>query len=325
MHKKFLPFLCDPQTKAPLLLIVEQEVGDNVVSGWLKSSTAEYPIVNGIPRFAGYHARSHVDSFSYEWNKWSKVQFEAENIGKPMQGHTLNMWESITGIRDDLSGNVVLDLGCGPGRFSDIARRKNATVISVDLSYAVEAAAVNLANDPDICICQADALCLPIKSEVLDGVFSIGVLHHTPDPYKGLTEASRILKKNGWAAVALYGKGDYYDYANVQLWRRIFKTLWPVLGHYLPLIYSYVTVYALSVLRKLPFFGKVIERLLRVFFPYTPLADYNWSILDTFDSVTPSYQSSHTVYELFGWFRSSGFQEIEPTNWGGACVRGMKV
>ena len=32
-----------------------------------------------------------------EWSRWPRVQFESENVGRPMQGHTTRMWERITG------------------------------------------------------------------------------------------------------------------------------------------------------------------------------------------------------------------------------------
>jgi len=58
-------------------------------------SGISYPIIRGI-RFAKSEAYSK--SFGYEWNKWPRVQFESENKGKPMQGHTTAMWNKITRI-----------------------------------------------------------------------------------------------------------------------------------------------------------------------------------------------------------------------------------
>ena len=45
------------------------------------------------------------------------------------------------------------------------------------------------------------------------------------------------------------------------------------------------------------------------------LPDKNWSILDTFDSVTPTYASTHEQKEVFNWLYASGFQDVKPTNW----------
>jgi len=320
MHIKFLKFLVDPATKEPLHLEIIKRDGDLIESGVLKSTADEYPIVRGVPRFSGYKFDPYVASFGYQWKKWSKVQFESENVGQPMQGHTLRMWERITGVQSDLSQQVVLDIGCGSGRFIEIARRKGAGVIGIDYSRAVEAAAENFSDDPDVCVCQADVLRLPIKPSSIDGAFSIGVLHHTPSPFEGIQEAYCTIEPGGWLAISVYGKGGYYDFPSVQAWRRLFNFLWPLFKHYPPLLYSYATVYGLRPIAFLPFFGKAV----RLFLPFVKLPDIRWSLLDTFDSITPSYQSAHESYEVFQWLKKCGFVNIEPTDWGFTSYRGAK-
>ena len=114
---------------------------------------------------------------------------------------------------------------------------------------------------------------------------------------------------------------DNYDSRVVQAWRRLFKTLWPLLGQYPPLAYSYFTNKGFRPLaRALPPFGRVIHSV----FPFVNLPDATWSLLDTFDSVTPSYQSAHESYEVFDWLRTAGFSSVEPTNWGFTSYRGAK-
>ncbi len=58
--------------------------GEHVIEGWLCSSIARYAIRNGIPRFVSDEGYSH--NFGYQWNRWAKVQFENENVGRPMEG-----------------------------------------------------------------------------------------------------------------------------------------------------------------------------------------------------------------------------------------------
>ncbi|MCA9232423.1 MAG: class I SAM-dependent methyltransferase [Planctomycetales bacterium] len=321
MHISFLPILCDPKTQEGFELEITESRGDVVVEGRLRSSSNSYPIVRGIPRFAGYDEKNYSASFGYQWNKWSRVQFESENRGGPMEGHTRGMWEKITGIRDrDLSGSVFLDCGCGPGRFLDVVTAKNGRAIGVDMSDAVEAAARNFRDNPNVLICQGDVLHLPIRPHSVDGAFSIGVFHHTPDPRHGFEQMSHAVRPGGEVAVCVYGKGGYYDFPSVTFYRKLFGLLKPLLRNYPPLIYSYFTTYCLRPFHGVPGLGK----LMRLFFPYIPLADKTWSLLDTFDSVTPTYQSAHESYEVYSWLKDSGLVDIEPSDWGFAAYHGKQ-
>jgi len=316
MHIQFLDYLADPYTKEPLILESSDISSGIILSGSLRSSTNVYPIIRGIPRFVPFINGNYSNNFGYQWHKWPRVQFEHENVGKPMEGHTRSMWEKITGYNEyigTIDKKTIADIGCGAGRFVDVARSKGARVIGIDYSSAVEVAAQNFREAFDVCICQADALNLPLKSGYLDGAFSIGVLHHTPDPPRGVLQAHAALHAGGWFALSVYPKGQYYDSPPVQAWRKIFKILWPLFKHYPPLAYTYFAIYILR-----PFvniYPKAGNRVKSVF-PYLDIPDIDWSLLDTFDSVTPSYQSSHDTQEVSNWLHNAGFRDIRQTDWG---------
>src|SRR6516164_4501712 len=88
-----------------------------------------YPITGGIPRFAG---EGYVASFGRQWNRYDVVRPEEDEA----------VFRVKTGIDPrDLKGKLVLDAGCGGGRYSLLAARHGARVVSVDLSAAVEKAA----------------------------------------------------------------------------------------------------------------------------------------------------------------------------------------
>ena len=320
MHPSFISILCDPITKEDLTLTIEKEENGFIIEGQLVSSTNAYPIVRGVPRFAGYNANeNYAKSFGWQWNKWSRVQFESENKGRKYEGLTMGMWEKIT-HRKNIEGQLVADFGCGPGRFIEVGRMKGARMVGLDYSSAVEAAYQNFKGDPNVLIVQGDILNSPFKPGVFDGAFTIGVLHHTPNPKKGFNEITETVKKGGWTACAVYGQGGYYDLPAVKFWRKAFKLTWPVFGHYPPLIYTYIacTVFA-------PFHLFAWTRtLVNSFLPSFFLKDFKWSILDTFDSVTPSYQSGHTPYEVFVWFKENNYSQIEPSEWWGPVVNGVR-
>ena len=312
MRYEYLKFLKCPVTGEDLELEVYKENDGEILSGKLFSSQAEFQITNGIPRFV--KDEGYSDNFGWQWNRWARVQFEDENVGRPMAGHTTKMFQAITELTSEkLKDKTILDIGCGPGRFIDISRNLGAKlVIAVDYSSAIDAAKDNFKDTTGIFFVQGDALNLPFKKELFDFAYSIGVLHHTPNPIKGVQEVSRVLRQGGEFAISVYKKGGYYDFITVQMWRKIFKGVWPLFGHRLPYLYA-------------QFFGRInyyirrISRLLslpiRFVFPSVTLPDVRWSVLDTFDSVTPSYQSAHTVYEVYSWFKESGFSEMRVAAW----------
>jgi SAM-dependent methyltransferase len=325
MRTYFLRYLMDPATGEDLLIESTKKADDNIVEGYLVSKHNRYPIIRGIPRFAGYaDTKNYAKSFGYQWNKWSQIQFDSQNIGKPYQGFSLDMFDRITGIKTkDLKEKVIVDFGCGPGRFLETIRDKNGIVIGLDLSDAVEAAGEIFKDDPKILICQADILHSPLKTNSVDGTFSVGVLHHTVDAKQGFEEMVRVAKPGGWTAVSVYGTGGYYDNFIVNIWRKIFKHLWPIFGHYPPLIYSYVVVYISTGLFKIPIL-RTLARPFLAFIPSLILRDIRWSVLNTFDSVTPSNQYGFTPYQVFQWFKSANLKNIEPSNWAGSSFTAIK-
>lgn len=324
MHMSFADYFADPKTGEPLRLEIERREGDRVIEGARVSSTRRYPIKNGVPRFVPRQP-NYAKSFARQWKRWPRLQFESENRGKPMENHTRRMWERVTGWEaypERGEGRVIADIGCGPGRFIEIAREKGYRVIGLDYSEVVDVAAANFKHNPEVCIVQGDALNLPFKTGALDAAFTTGVLHHTPDPRRGVEEICRAIKSGGWASINVYVKNSYYDNPKVQAWRRLFNRLWPVFGPRPALLYAF---FAGFVTRPLMQYVKPLGRLIRFVMPYCDLPDRNWTILDTFDSVTPVYQSSHTNYEVYQRMKKAGFIDIEPTSWGFCAHRGRKA
>jgi SAM-dependent methyltransferase/uncharacterized protein YbaR (Trm112 family) len=325
MRAHFLKYLVDPATGEDLEIKSATEKNGDIVEGFLVSKSNKYPIVRGIPRFAGFQDdKNYAKSFGYQWNKWSKIQFDSENVGGKMANYTLKMWDNITHVQvPDLKRGVVVDFGCGSGRFLETIRQKNGVAIGFDLSDAVEAAGEIFANDPDVLICQADILKSPIRPNSTDGAFSIGVLHHTKDAKIGFDQMVKCVKPGGWISVSLYSPGGYYDNFIVNIYRKIFKATWPIFKHYPPLIYTYLTIYLLRPLLRIPILRTLIRPFL-TFFPFMDIPDTRWSILNTFDSITPSNQYAFTTYQVFQWFKSAGLKEIEPSNWAGASIYAKK-
>ena len=320
MHPRFLDLLCCPETGSPLHLECrEAHSNGRVISGELRTDGGRrYPIVGGVPRFVA--DEGYAASFGHEWTRWPRVQFEANNRGRPLEGHTTRMWETCTGRSgDDVNDQVVAEFGCGPGRFLDVLRRRRARAVGIELSRAADVARVNLGDDPDVLILRADLLAPPLREGVLDGAYSIGVLHHTPDPERGVSSMSRAVRPGGWVACCVYPRGGFYDQPSVARLRRVHARLMNRFGHYPALGYAYLAAYGLAPLiargRRLPKLAPLLRHVEREVLPLLFLPDVRWRVLDLFDAITPAIATTHTEDEVRLWMSAAGCEGLRTTAW----------
>jgi len=103
-------------------------------------------------------------------------------------------------------GRTVLDVGCGAGRFAEVALACGARVVAVDRSLAVEACQENLGAHSQLDVVQADVYRLPFAPECFDFVYCLGVLQHNADVKKAFMRLPRQLKPGGRLAVDVYPK-----------------------------------------------------------------------------------------------------------------------
>lgn len=103
-------------------------------------------------------------------------------------------------------GKLVLDAGCGNGRYTNQAAKYGAVVIGIDLGYGVESAYDHLKNLNNVHIAQGDLFALPFKKKIFDSIFSNGVLMHTGDAKKAFLLIAKHIKQGGIFVVHLYHK-----------------------------------------------------------------------------------------------------------------------
>lgn len=305
MKTDLLQWLCCPRCKSDLGLTTT--TGDDVsVTGGTLTCTgcqATYPIVRGVPRFVG--GDGYVGTFSYEWNKWSRVQFDPAN-GRRESEETFAEKTGFT--PDDLRGKLVLDVGCGAGRFLEIASRWGARAIGIDFSFAVEASQTNLGQRPNVDVIQADVFRLPFRDAIFDAIFSIGVLHHTRDTREAFLSLPRHLKEGGEIAVWLYYYTDQLYNRASDFWRRVLRPL-PNRAIY---AWSWLLCVLFSGLYRLPFMSRQPWYHLRRVLPVNTHPDWHWRVLDTFDWYSPLYQDKDCSPErVVGWCRDGGLRDVE--------------
>jgi SAM-dependent methyltransferase/uncharacterized protein YbaR (Trm112 family) len=105
-----------------------------------------------------------------------------------------------------LRGKWVLDAGCGPGRLIPIAAEAAEHVIGLDLGEHVARARARSERLENVDFVQGSVLHPPFRPGTFDYVYSLGVLHHTPDPRAGVQRLARVLREGGDMSIWVYPK-----------------------------------------------------------------------------------------------------------------------
>jgi len=248
-----------------------------------------------VSRFVS--SEQYVGSFGFQWNTFSKAQLDSANG----TSRSRDAFVQKTGwTLESLGGQRVLDAGCGMGRFAEVCAAAGAEVHAVDLSTAVEAAARNLWRFPNTSFYQADIMNLPFPEGTFDAIYSIGVLHHTPDTRKAFLSLTKLLKPGGRIAIWVYSTELRWMFGG-----ELLRTFTPSLPKSVLLKASRIAI-PLYHIHKLPLLGIVTAAV----FPTSINPDPEWRWLDTFDWYSPRYQWKHTFGEVEGWFREAGLTDI---------------
>jgi SAM-dependent methyltransferase len=296
-----VPWVC-PETGAELM----------AEGGWLIDGQrrVRVPIVRGVPRFVD--SSGYVTNFGLEWMRHARTQLDSA------AGLTLSadrFFESTGWSPAELRGRSVLEIGAGAGRFTEIVLGTRASLVSVDLSEAVDANFANNGGAPDFHLAQADLFRLPLRPASFDFVFCFGVLQHTPDPRRAFREIVRYVRPGGRLCVDVYPK-DWKAYVQ---WRYVLRPITrrlPAESLYRLITRSVPRLMRVSTpLGRIPKIGRHLQRLV-------PVADYStwlpvsatqlreWAVLDTFDWFSPAYDKPQTAGTLARWAREEPLEDV---------------
>ncbi len=340
MRMSFLKLVVCSQCGGELNLVEQRYVAEEIREGKLSCQCGQsYDIRGFVPRLVP--SDGYVNNFSFQWDRHRRTQLDSGDRKESEETFLLS-----TGLtREQLRGKVVLDVGCGMGRYSDVASRYDAEVVGIDLSYSIEAAQENLGMRPNVHLAQADLFHVPFRKNSFDYIFSMGVLHHTPDCREAVMGLIPFLKEGGTLAVWVYPKYKLHTLYNYSPERflapageipYVLQAPFSTSRRWLPMV-SFVAIWVdrfnnlwnsllRVVARQLPV--KVLYALCHVAIPLyhvlklrplTPLRlifkismhkDPQWRVLDTFDNLSARYQSRHTYDEVRGWFHEGGLKRI---------------
>jgi SAM-dependent methyltransferase len=272
----------------------------------------DFLIINGIPRFVAQS--NYADHFGLQWNHFRRTQLDSYTK-VPTSRDRLRRCIGET-LWKELPGKLVLECGCGAGRFTEVLLERGCSVMSIDLSNAVDANAQNCEPSEFHRLAQADIGQLPFELQQFDLVLCLGVVQHTPDPELTMRALYGQVKPGGWLVIDHYTDrlGWYTKVAS--LFRVLMKRMPPdralamserLVDLFLPLHKS---------VRRVPIIRSVVYRLSPVISYYTALPElddrlqYEWARLDTHDSLTDWFRAFRTRTQITQAFDALGMDAI---------------
>ncbi len=285
----------------------------------------QFPVINSVPRLLlpplreallGEGSASETDdrqvktarSFGYEWTRFPEMYEEWErSFLNYMQPHDADFFR----------GKKVLDAGCGNGRFAYYAAKYGAEVWAIDLGPAVEVARRNTEEAGRVQIVQADLHRPPFAPESFDFIYSIGVLHHLPDPEAAFQNLLRYLKPDGEVQIYLYWSPEGQPIkrallAAVAAARKITTRL----SHKAVYGLAYPTALAAfvffvrpyRVLKKIPRLRSLAERI-----PMKQYAGFAFRVCvnDQLDRFSAPIENRYTRKEVEDWLQRAGLKDCQ--------------
>ena len=266
---------------------------------------------DGIKYFAV--TNTYASLFGDQWKQYKKTQLDSYT-GSPISESRLN--RCLGDLQDNLTGKLVLEAGCGDWRFTEILLKKGASLVSSDLSSAVEVNIENFPASENHLVIQADINDMPFSDESFDVVICLGVIQHTPSPEETIKSLYSLVKKGGTLII------DHYTFTKSNLLRVApFCRLWlrkksstqtiaitqSLVKKYLPLHKKFRGNKMMSVL---------LNRISPVITYYNAFPQLNdqqqeeWALLDTHDSLTDWHKNFRNKSQIISTLTKLGATSI---------------
>ncbi len=272
---------------------------------------ATYPVVRGVPRFIS--GDNYALSFGLQWDHFRTTQLDS-TTGVPISRNRFlrqSGWDP-----SQLDGALVLDAGCGAGRFVEVALSCGARVVALDYSGAVDACRSNFSGHPRLEVVQGDICSLPFAARTFDYVYCFGVLQHTPDVRRSFLSLPPVLRPGGRLAVDLYCKSRLHRLLPKYRLRPLTTRMDPVSLFRLVQRITPPLLALSRVVGRIPRVGPRLRYLVPVanyegVYPLTPSQLVEFATLDTFDMFSPAYDQPQDEGTLAGWFAEAGLADVE--------------
>jgi SAM-dependent methyltransferase len=274
--------------------------------------TATAPVRDGIPRFVD--TVDYADSFGEQWRRYRHVQLDS------ITGKSLSRNRLLQGTGwspDELRDELVLEVGCGAGRFTEVLLECGAHVVATDATTAVDACRVTCGADERLFLVQADLYALPFRPGSFDRVFCYGVLQHTPDPEAAFRALVEQVRPGGVLAADVYRHREYVDrWSAKRLWRPLTTRMPPDLLRRIVEWYVPRWLPIDNRLKAVPYAGRFLVAVIpcwnpRGLFELTPDEEVAWTVLDTFDALAPTHDKPQSLEDVRAWAARAELEDVD--------------
>ena len=331
MHRTFLDRFACQKCQGNFRLgpvASEDESTGEVVEGELicASCGVGVPIVRHLPRFVP--SESYASSFGFQWNRFDKLQLDSAMHNDL----TRDRFYATTGWPTRMEGQVILEAGCGTGRFTQIALETGAEVFSFDLSLAIEAAWRNNAGADRVSIFQASIYEIPLRKASFDKIFCMGVLQHCPDVAAAFQSLVPFLRPGGEIVIDVYEKTT--GFPPLKYIARPFVRPLGAQGIYRLLSWTIPPAFELKkALCRIPAVGPRLGSLIPIGpishaprLVYTDEELKEVKILSALDMLSPVYDQPQRMEDVREWFDHAGLVDVQlKRGYNGINAKGKRV
>ena len=323
MRESFLERLACPECAGPLSIAsAERREGDALIDGTLacRLCAKSYPVRGRIPRFVD--SGGYAESFGWQWNRFPRLQRDSYN-GTHLVRDTIlcrSQWTP-----EFMAGKSLVECGCGSGNDTEVLADLCGTVVSLDMTSAVDAQSPEVLARPNVLVLQADLRRPPLRHASFDLGYCHRVIQHTPDPRLAFGLMAPFVAPGGVFFLHSYDT-HWKSMRHFKYWVRPLILGWPHervfkwLTRLGPVLHPLV-----GGLNRVAFLRRPVKYLLpweshnrilaKAGCTLTSKERYEYALLITFDDLTPEHDNPNPPETLCEWFREQGFVDIE--------IRGM--
>jgi SAM-dependent methyltransferase len=270
------------------------------------------PVVRNIPRFVA--SESYAACWGFQWNRFDRIQVDSvmRNDLSRDRFYKTSGWPS------RMEGQRILEVGCGAGRFTQLALETGAEVVSFDLSSSVEAAWRNNPGEARWTLFQGSIYEIPLKKESFDKIFCMGVLQFCPDVEGAFRSMLPFLRPGGEIVVDVYERSNGFPplktFVRPVTKRMKTESLYKLLSWTIPPAFD-----VKKAIHRVPAVGPELAKLIPIGaishaergLNYTDDELKQVKILSALNMLSPAFEHPQRLEDVRRWFDESGLVEVE--------------